>query len=51
MVPLISNGESCWAQPPHATAGGGSDGVSDIFTAVSVYVGIKGGGRLLSSQV
>lgn len=44
MVPLISNGESCWAQPPHTTAGGTSDGVSDIFTAVNVYVEHRRGG-------
>lgn len=52
MVPLISNGESCWAQPPHTTAGGGSDGLCDIFTAVSVYVGMgEGGGAALVSSV
>lgn len=37
-VPLISNGEPCWAQRPHTTAGGASDGASDIFTAVGVYL-------------
>lgn len=51
MVPLISNGESCWALPPHTTAGGGSDEVCDIFTAVSVYVRLKGGGPALVSSV
>lgn len=36
MVPLISNGEPCWAQTLRTTAGGASDGASDISTAVSV---------------
>lgn len=52
-VPLISNGEPCWAQPPHTTAGGVSDGASDIFTAVSVYLkkGERGGRSVLVSRV
>lgn len=37
---LISNGESCWAEPPYTAAGGASDGASDIFTAVTVYLKI-----------
>lgn len=36
MVPLISNGEPCWAQPPNSTAGGAADRACDICKAISV---------------